>query len=134
MKFKAQILSFFDQAIQNSDSRKLAFCIAAASQDGIDMDYVQHFEKIILAEWHQEHEEIVDIVYSFKDDRFSHALFEIAIHRSKYRKFDLENESTLRKCIHALKAINSKNSNMILEKLKEDKNPNIDFVLELYPE
>ena len=131
-EFKLQILDFFEDAIQNSDSKKLNFCIGVAFRDGIDSDYISFFERTILADWHEEHEDIVDIIYQFKDDRFSNALKEIALNESKYRKYDTELESTLRKCIHALKAIDSENSNGIIESLRKDKNPNIESILKMY--
>jgi hypothetical protein len=133
-EYKSQILEFFDDSIQNSDSKKLSFCIGASFRDGIDSDYIIFFERTILADWHEEHEDIVGIIYQFKDDRFSNALNEIALNESKYRKNDTELESTLRKCVHALKAINSERSNEILVNLRKTKNPNIEFALEVYNE
>jgi len=106
-EYKSQIMDFFKEAIRDTDSKKLTFCIGASFRDGIDSDYLNFFETVILEEWHEEHEDIVDIVYQFKDDRFSDALREIAANKSKYRKYDDELESTLRKCIHALKVIDS---------------------------
>lgn len=134
MKFKNQILDFFKDAIDNSDAKKLTFCIGASLRDGIDIDYIDSFESIILADWHEQHEDIVDIIYQFKDDRFSDALKSIALNKYEYRKYDDENESTLRKCVHALKAINSEKSNRILTELKATKNPNIKYALEIYNE
>jgi len=133
-KYKIQILEFFEEAIRNSDSKKLIFCIGASSRDGIDSDYINFYERVILADWHEEHEDIVDIIYQFKDNRFSSALKEIALNKSKYRKYDLELESTLRKCVHALKVIDSEQSNEILTDLRKRKNPNIEYALEMYNE
>ena len=133
-EYKSQIMEFFKDAILYSDSKKLTFCIGASSRDGIDSDYADFFEKIILADWHEEHEDIVDIIYQFKDNRFSNALNEIAQSKSKYRKYDLELESTLRKCIHALKAIDTEQSNEIITNLRKTKNPNIEYALEMYNE
>ncbi|TXE18398.1 hypothetical protein ES692_07055 [Psychroserpens burtonensis] len=133
-EYKSQILDFFEDAIQNSDSEKLNFCIGVSFRDGIDSDYISFFERTILADWHEEHEDIVNIIYQFKDDRFSNALNEIALNESKFRKYDTELESTLRKCVHALKAINSENSNEILANLRKTKNPNIELALAMYNE
>ena len=131
-EYKIQILDFFEETIKNSDSKKLNFCIGIAFRDGIDSDYISFFERTILADWHEEHEDIVDIIYQFKDNRFSNALGEIVLNKTKYRKYDTELESTLRKCIHALKAINSEQSNQILANLRKTKNPNIEYALEIY--
>jgi hypothetical protein len=131
-KYKAEILKMFDIAVTDQDVIKLQFCIAAVCRDGIDIDYSDILHKIILETWHEEHEDIVDIVFDFKEERFCDALLKIALDQSTYRKFDDENESTLRKCVDALIAINTKKSNDILEKLIQTKNPNVQYVLDMY--
>jgi hypothetical protein len=40
--------------------------------------------------------------------KFGEPLFEIAMNGDKCRKFDDENRSTLRKCVHALKQLTQK--------------------------
>ena len=131
-KYKAEILKMFDIAVTDLDEKKLQFCIAAAFRDGLDNDYSDIFYKIILYTWHEEHEDIVDIVSEFKEERFYDALLKIAMDESIYRKFDDENESTLRKCVYALVATNTKKSNDILEKLIQTKNPNVQYALDMY--
>jgi hypothetical protein len=130
--FKAEILQMFDIAVADHDEKKLKFCIAIAYRDGIDLDYSDIFHKIILDTWHEEHEDIVDIVFDFKEERFCDALLKIALDQSSYRKFDDENESTLRKCVDALVAINTNKSKDIIEKLIQTKNPNVQYTLDMY--
>ncbi len=131
-KYKVQILDMLDKATTDKDSDRLRFCIAAISRDGLDKDYSDRFYKIILETWHGEHEDIVDIIGEFKEDRFSEALFKIALDSPTYRKFDDENESTLRKCVHALKAMNSPTAKERLTKLMETKNKNVQIILDMY--
>ena len=131
-KYKADILQMFDSAIADKETEKLRFCISASFRDGIDTDYSDIFYKIILETWHEEHEDIVDIVSNLKDEKFCEPLLIIAMDKEIYRKFDDDYESTLRKCVHALKSINTKKSLDILTKLTETKNPNVEFVLEMY--
>lgn len=131
-KYKADILQMFDEAIAEKDIEKLQFCIAVSFRDGLDKDYADVYYKIILETWHEEHEDIVDNVYNIKDERFCEPLLKIALDRSTYRKFDDENESTLRKCVHALKAINTQKSIDTLTKLIETKNPNVQYALDQY--
>lgn len=114
------------------DKKLLQFCIGASSRDGIDADYIEIFDKLILENWHDEHEDIVDIVYQFKDNRFTNSLEQIANNPEIYRKLDDEMESTLRKCFHALKAIDSENSRKVINNLIESKNSNIKAILDLY--
>lgn len=131
-KYKAEILEMLGIAVSDHDEKKLQFCIAVAFRDGLDNDYSDIFYKIILDTWHEEHKDIVDIVFDFKEERFCDALLRIALEASVYRKFDDEKESTLRKCVHALVAINSKKSNDFLEKLIQTKNPNVQYALDSY--
>ena len=131
-KFKSEILQMLDTAINDEDVEKLQFCIAASFGDGLDSEYSDRFYKIILDTWHEEHEDIVHNISNLKDERFCEALFEIAMNGSTYRKFDDENESTLRKCVHALKAINTKKSLDVLTKLTETQNPNVQYALDMY--
>ncbi|XRE42170.1 hypothetical protein ACIVBQ_000374 [Tenacibaculum discolor] len=131
-KYKTQVLKLLRKAIENKDNDKLTFCITVCFYDGTDNEYINVFEEIILAEWHEEHENIVDLVRSFKDDRFTESLKEIAVKEEIYRKYDDENESTLRKCVHALKAINSPKSNQIIKELIDSGNENVRYALENY--
>lgn len=130
---KKQILIAFDKAIEDRDSFGLQTCIAAAFRDGIDSDYIEVFKNVILEQWHEEHEDIVNIIYLIlPDDAFTDELWEIAINPKIYRKYDYELESTLRKCVHALKAIGTSKANAILDRLVETGNPNVQYALEMY--
>jgi len=131
-KYKVDILRMFDTAIVDKDTTKLRFCIAASFRDGLDKDYSDTIYKIILDTWHEEHEDLVDIITSLKDERFCEPIFKIAIDNSTYRKFDDENESTLRKCVYALKAIETNKSQHFLTLLTETQNPNVGYALEMY--
>lgn len=133
-EYKSQILKLFKEAIENKDTEKLTFGITMCSHDGIDNEYINIFEQIILADWHEEHEDIVDLVWNFKDDRFTESLKEIANNGETYRKYDYENEATLRKCIHALKAIDSTKSNKVIAELKKSGNKNVEYALSNYKE
>ena len=73
----------------------------------------------------------VDLIYEFKDDRFAKAIAEIALNRSKYRKYDDGNESTLRKCVHAFYLCsyphNASSTNVVLHFDYENRASYIDF-------
>ena len=129
--YKTENLQCLESAVTDKDIQKLKFSIAMAFRDGLDPDYSDIFYKIILETWHEEHEDIVDIVFDFKEERYCDALLKIALEENIYRKFDDENESTLRKCVNALVAINTKKSKEILEKLILTKNPNVRHALDI---
>jgi len=131
-KYKADILQMLEVAIAGQDTTKLQFCLAASSRDGLDKDYSNSFYKIILDTWHEEHEDLVDCVSNLNDERFCEPFFIIATDKSTYRKFDDELEATLRKCVHALIAINTSKSLDFLIKLKETQNSNVLDVMEMY--
>lgn len=130
-KYKAETIQLLESAVAEKDVQKLKFCIAVAFRDVVDNDYSNIFYKIILDTWHEEQEDIVDIIFDFKEERYCDALLTIALEGKIYRKFDDENESTLRKCVHALVAINTNKSKEILEKLIQTKNPNVKYALNL---
>lgn len=128
--YKTENLEFLESAVSGKDIQKLRFSIAMAFRDGLDKGYSDIFYKIILETWHEEHEDIVDLIFDFKEERYCDALLKIALEDKIYRKFDDENESTLRKCVNALVAINTKKSKDILEKLILTKNPNVIYALD----
>lgn len=66
------------------------------------------------------------------DDRFVEPILSIALNKKIFRWYDDELESTLRKCVHALKTIDTKKSNEALEKLENLNNDNVKFALEMY--
>jgi hypothetical protein len=129
--YKTENIQFLETAVINKDIQKLKFSIAMAFRDGLDKDYSDIFHNIILETWHEEHEDIVEIVCYFKEERYCEALLKIVLEDKIYRKFDDENESTLRKCINALVAINTKKSKDILEELILTKNPNVKYALDI---
>ena len=105
----------------------------------IDLRKIENFhfdliEIALVATWHNQHEDLVNIVYlnNLKDDRFVQPILNIALNRDIFRAYDDEMESTLRKCVHALKTINSKKSNEALEKLQNLNNHSIMYALEIY--
>ncbi len=90
--------------------------------------------KALSGRWHSQHEDLVNTVYlqSLKDDRFVGPILEIAWNREIFRCYDDELESTLRKCVHALKTIDSEKSNNALKRLEELNNDNVKHVLQMY--
>lgn len=100
----------------------------------IDSDLCDLIEKALSGKWHSQHDNIVNTIYleNLKDDRFVDPILEIALNREVFRWYDDELESTLRKCVHALKTINTEKSNNALKRLEELNNDNVKYALEMY--
>lgn len=131
-RFKSQLLKLIETKAIGQDSNDLAFYLALAYWDGLDKDYKPVLKELVLATWHDSHEDIVSYIDELKDDSFTEDIYTIAITPQPYRQYDDELESTLRKCVHALKAINSENANEKLELLTDTGNPNVLSVLKMY--
>jgi hypothetical protein len=128
-KFKGQLLGLLDSKTKNKNPEDLEFYSALAHQDGMDEAYKSILKELVLATWHQSHEDIVSYISELKDDDFTDDLYEIAISPETYRQYDDGLEATLRKCVHALKAINSSHANERLEQLKAMGNENVHYAL-----
>lgn len=133
-KFKLEIHNIINEAIAHQDEDQLRFALNIAYRDGIDNSYTKLIAKLLTVTWHNEHEDLVNIIYlgNLNDNIFTDSLYKIATQPDLYRKYDDEMESTLRKCIHVLKMINSEDANTYIEKLKSTKNINVDIVLSIY--
>jgi hypothetical protein len=132
--FRLEIQNLIEESIVRKDKAQLQFALNMAYKDGIDNSYTTLIAKLLIANWHDEHEGLVNTIYleNLNDDVYTDSLYKIATEPDPYRKYDDEMESTLRKCIHALKMINSIKANAYLEKLQSTKNSNIDMVLSMY--
>ena len=131
-KYKEQLQTKISFAIQNQNGEQLELLLALAWRDGLDLSYKPILKQVILSTWHSCHEDIVEYVGELKDDSFTEDLFEIAKTEFPYRQYDDENEATLRKCIHAFKAINSPASLEKIKLLLATGNANVSYALELY--
>lgn len=131
---KTKIFNLFEKSIDTKNSETLLLALNYAYKENIDQDYIPYISKLLPETWHEEHEELVNLIwlYNLNDDIFSDSLYNIAIKAETYRKFDDDNEPTLRKCIHSLKTINSEKANSYIEKLKQTNNSNVIYTLEIY--
>lgn len=121
-------------AVESENEQELIKCLDFIQANTIDASYYYLIEKALLGTWHSQHEDLVNTIYleNLIDERFVEPIFNIAINKEIFRLFDDELESTLRKCVHALKSINSKKSNDTLEKLEKLNNENVKSALEMY--
>lgn len=125
---------FLFNSIQNNDEQELMNFLNINNDITIDITDYDLIEKALLATWHQQHEDLVCTIYleGLRDDGFVQPILNIALKKEIYRPYDLELESTLRKCVHALKTIDTQKSKLAIEKLEALNNENIKFALEMY--
>jgi len=128
---KTELINLIEAKIEAEDAGKLDLYLALAWRDGLDESYKSSFKKLVLAKWHNYHEDIIDYIGDLKDDSFTEDIYTVATNPF-YRQYDDENESTLRKCVHALKAINSKNADSKISLLIATGNMNVRYALEMY--
>lgn len=121
-------------AIEAENEQELINCFDFSNWNKFEPDSFKFIENALCATWHSQHEDIVNTIHlgNLRDDRFVEPIVNIAFNRERFRWYDDELEATLRKCVHALKTINSDVSNSALEKLKGLDNDNVKFVLEMY--
>lgn len=122
------------KAVENQNEQELIKCFDFINSGKISSDCYDCIEKALIGTWHSQHEDLVNTIYLEKliDDRFVEPILNIALDKQRFRSYDDELEATLRKCVHALKTINSKKSNNALEKLKDLNNDNVKITLEMY--
>ena len=124
----------FTKAVENKNEKDLILCLDIRYTNKIDASQYHLVEKVLLGNWHSQHEEMINTIYleNLRDDRFVEPILHIALNKEVFRLYDGELESTLRKCVHALKTIDSENSRLALERLKNLNNDNVKIILEMY--
>ena len=121
-------------AVENESEQDLIKCLDFRKTKNIDSSQYDLIEKALSGRWHSQHEDLVNTIHleSLKDDQFIEPILDIALNKEIFRWYDDELESTLRKCVHALKTIDSEKSGAALKKLEELNNDNVTYALEMY--
>lgn len=122
------------KAVESENEKELIKCLDFSNHKKFDIGCYEYIEQALTGTWHSQHEDLVSTIYleNLRDDRFVGPIVNIALNRERFRSYDDELESTLRKCVHALKTINTKASINGLDKLIELNNDNVKFALEMY--
>ena len=121
-------------AVESESEQDLIRCLDFIRTKDIGFSEYGLIEKALVGRWHRQHEDLVNAIYlgGFSDDRFVEPILDIALNRETLKWYDDELESTLRKCVHALKTIDSEKSNTALKRLEELNNDNVRYALEMY--
>jgi hypothetical protein len=122
------------KAVENESEKELISWLSLEKINKINSSYYEIIEKALVGNWHSAHEDLVNTIYlaNLKDDRFVQPILNIALNKEYFRRFDDELESTLRKCVHALKTINSIKSIDAIERLERLNNGNVKITLGMY--
>lgn len=128
------MLKKLDKAIEGQNEVQLRSWIADIQPNEISKEFYSRIEKLLTDTWHHEHEDLVCLIWlmDLKDNRFIEPILTIAAQGETYRQFDDELESTLRKCVHALKTIGTNEANLALDKLIGSGNENVKDALKNY--
>lgn len=124
----------FKNAVENKSEQELIKCLDFKLAGMIDSGCYEYIESALWGTWHSQHEDLVNTIYleNLIDDRFVDPILNIALKKEFFRQYDDELEATLRKCVHALKTINSEKSIQALSKLKDLNNDNVIETLCMY--
>ncbi len=128
MKNKLQI------AVENENEQSLINALSIYESKKINLDSYHWIELALIGTWHSRHEDLVNIIYlqNLRDDRFIEPIVKIALNKDIFRWYDDEMEATLRKCVHALKTLDSIKANEALEILINMNNENVIYALDMY--
>jgi len=122
------------KAVETKNEQALIKSLDLSRQKTVDPTQYELIEEALLGTWHNQHEDLVNMIYleNLKDDRFINPILKIAFDGDVFRPYDDELESTLRKCVHALKTIDSVKANLALIKLESLNNDNVKTTLDMY--
>ncbi|ULT43974.1 hypothetical protein KRR40_11660 [Niabella defluvii] len=123
-----------ERAVYSENEQDLIEYLDFNNRKKINPDQYDMIEKALAGTWHSQHEDLVNTIYleNLKDDRFVEPILNIASNKEIFRWYDDELEVTLRKCVHALKTINSEKSIQALKKLEDLNNENVMITLQMY--
>ncbi len=124
----------FIKAVERENEQELIACLQFRRINDIGKDCYEYIERALTGTWHSQHEDLVNTIYlgNLIDDRFVKPILDIALDRERFRWYDDEVDATLRKCVHALKTINTENSSRALKQLEELNNDNVKITLGMY--
>ena len=130
------MLKQLERAIEEQNEKQLQsyFIDFFYQTKEIDKIFYPIIARVLSEKWHDQQEDIIALIWlkNLKDNKFIDPIMKIAQQREIFRPFDDEFESTLRKCVHALKTIGTEESNLAIEKLLETGNENVNYALENY--
>jgi hypothetical protein len=118
-QFKMETLSLVKKAVAERNSTELSYVLAIVFRDGVDEDYTEILTDLLDEKWHYLEEDIVSILEQLRDPKSTDKIFEVA----KNIPPDDDMRALAKKCILALRAIDTQESMEKLKLLKDSKDP-----------
>jgi len=86
--FKEKILTKIRDLIFEEDESNLEYLLVIANHDGLDSDYSDLISKLLQAEWHELHEDLVEYSFEIKDVKIIEFLSIVANKEFEYLDYD----------------------------------------------
>ncbi len=119
MRFRKETLLILKESVKRKSSNELSCILAIIYRDGADKDYTDILLSLLDEKWHTSEEDIVNVLEIIKDPRSINKLYDLAINVPNYDDM----RALAKKCMWALKAINTVESFEKLKLLKKSKDP-----------
>jgi HEAT repeat protein len=120
---KKENLKRLQKNILDEDATSLNKILLSLFKDGVDKDFTPLLLILIDSKWHTFEEDIVSLLEEVADPRATEKLYQIAVNIPDYDDM----RALAKKCMWALRAINTKES---IEKLTTLKNHNDEIISE----
>ena len=91
---------------------------------GIKNDFIEYYNKLLIVNWHHEHESLIETIKNTKSNSSTTYIEKAILNNYKYLHFnDTNYASFIRKCMWALADINTEESVGLLKSYLENENP-----------
>lgn len=119
-------LSLLQQVAEKKDAEELEYAlILCSSLNAYDESYIDLLIELSGADWHKQHENIVQILQQLKNPKAVDALYHLTQWLPEYMNYDEENRSLARKALFALGDTPGEEAKQTIQKLLQDNNPKI---------
>ena len=119
-------LSLLQQVTQKKDADELGYALILCSAlKSFDESYVDLLIELSSANWHEQHENIVQILHQLKSPKAIDALYHLTQWLPEYMNYDEENRSLARKALFALGDTPGEEAKQAIQKLLQDNNPKV---------
>ncbi|TCZ64239.1 HEAT repeat domain-containing protein [Flaviaesturariibacter aridisoli] len=120
---KRQILMMLNDAFNSKDSEEVEYSMLLGFHlNAFSPEYAPLLCKLLLADWHYKHEDIVFILQKLKNPNTVDCLYDVIFAKFSYLEYD-DSYSLARKAIHALADIDTNEARAMLQRLSNSDIP-----------